>query len=178
MPTLAYEYYKYDDYKQWKGDWELINGYPVAMAPSPFGPHQKLLISISTDISISLKNCKNGCFVYAELDYIVDEYTVLRPDISVTCKKIKDFIKTPPKFIVEILSPSTIKKDLTVKFGIYEKEGIEFYMMVDYILKKVKLFKLIDFKYRKIDEKIDGKMEVEINGCKVIFNIDEWWEEI
>ncbi len=35
MPPLAQliEYYTYDDYKEWDGDWELIDGVAYAMAP-------------------------------------------------------------------------------------------------------------------------------------------------
>jgi Uma2 family endonuclease len=176
---LAYKpIYTYEDYKKWKGDWELIDGNAIAMAPSPFGPHQNLLVSIASDIRNSLRNCKNGCFVYAELDYIVDEINVLRPDISLVCEKVKDFIKIAPKLIVEILSPSTSIKDEKVKFEIYEKEGVEFYMIVDYKLKKVRLFKLVNSKYQKIDEKVNGIMKIKINGCEISFNIDEWWEMI
>ena len=36
----AIEYYTYEDYKLWEGDWELIRGFPVAMAPSPVILHQ------------------------------------------------------------------------------------------------------------------------------------------
>jgi Uma2 family endonuclease len=176
---LAYKpIYTYEDYKKWKGDWELIDGNAIAMAPSPFAPHQNLLVSIATDIRNSLRNCKNGCFVYAELDYIVDEINVLRPDISLVCEKVKDFIKIAPKLIVEILSPSTSIKDEKVKFEIYEKEGVEFYIIVDYKLKKVRLFKLVNSKYQKIDEKVNGIMKIKINGCEISFNIDEWWEMI
>ena len=34
------ERYTYQDYLLWKGDWELVNGYPYAMAPSPNINHQ------------------------------------------------------------------------------------------------------------------------------------------
>ena len=34
------ERYTYQDYLLWKGDWELVNGYPYAMAPSPVRSHQ------------------------------------------------------------------------------------------------------------------------------------------
>ncbi len=177
MSLAAYKVpYTYEDYKNWKGDWELINGDAIAMAPSPFGPHQNLLVNIAADIRNSLKKCDGKCFAYAELDYIIDEFNVFRPDISVVCKKIKDFIKIPPKLVVEILSPSTALKDKTVKFETYEKEGVEFYMMVDYELKKVKLYKLIDYKYRKIDEKSEGEMAIDIEKCKIVFNLDDWWE--
>lgn len=36
------ERYTHKDYMLWKGDWELINGYPFAMAPSPNRTHQWL----------------------------------------------------------------------------------------------------------------------------------------
>ena len=175
--SLAYKLpYTVKDYKLWEGDWELIDGEAVAMAPSPFGPHQQLLLSIGSDIKNALSKCKNGCFVYAELDYIVDEFNVIRPDISVVCKKITEFIRTPPKMVVEILSASTALKDKTTKFQTYEKEGVEFYMMVDYMTKQVKLYKLIDYKYRKIEDQDEGKMELKLQGCNVVFDIDEWWE--
>ena len=175
--SLAYRLpYTYEDYQMWDGDWELINGDAVAMAPSPFGPHQNLLVNIAADIRNSLKKCNNNCFAYVELDYIIDEFNVFRPDISVVCEKIKDFIRTPPKLIVEILSKSTALKDTTVKFETYEKEGVEYYLMVDYELKSVKLYKLIDYKYQKIDDKTGGQMKADINGCIIDFDIDDWWE--
>ncbi|MRI58592.1 MAG: Uma2 family endonuclease [Epsilonproteobacteria bacterium] len=177
--ALAYKLpYTYKDYSQWEGDWELINGEAVAMAPSPFGPHQSLLIAISSDIRNALKKCPKRCFVYAELDYIIDEFNVFRPDIALVCQKVKDFIRIPPKLIVEILSPSTALKDRTIKFQTYQNEGVEYYMMVDYELRKVALYKRIDFEYKKIDEKEGGVMEMGIESCKVEFFIDEWWEVI
>ena len=177
MSNLAYEIrYTVDDYKQWEGEWELIGGRAVAMAPSPFGPHQAIVSEIIFDMKRSFEKCKKECLVYTELDYIVDEETVLRPDVLVSCQKIKDFAKKAPKFIVEVLSPSTASKDKNIKFPIYEKEGVPLYMMVDYTLQKVKLYKLMDGTYRKIAEEIDGKMSVDFDGCTLEFDIDRWWQ--
>jgi hypothetical protein len=39
-------YYTYEDYKQWEGNWELINGIPYAMAPSPLKKHQLVAVRI------------------------------------------------------------------------------------------------------------------------------------
>ena len=39
----AVEYYTYDDYCQWKGDWELVSGVPLAMAPAPMIQHLMIL---------------------------------------------------------------------------------------------------------------------------------------
>ena len=59
-----------------------------------------------------------------------------------------------------------------------EGEAVGVYMMVDYELKKVKLYRLINFKYQKIDEKDGGVMGIEVDGCKIEFNIDDWLEVV
>ena len=176
MSNLAYEIrYTIEDYKHWEGDWELIYGQAVAMAPSPFGPHQAIVSEIIFDLKSSLQRCDKECFVYAELDYIVDEETLLRPDILVSCQKIKDFAKKAPELIAEVLSPSTAIKDKNIKFSIYEAERVLYYMMVDYKLQKVKVYKLQEGAYQKIAEEIDGVMELNFKGCTLEFHIDRWW---
>ena len=65
----AIEYYTYDDYKHWEGDWELIRGFPVSMAPNPFRIHQ-LLISM-----------------------IINEDTVVKPDVYFTCNEDRKYLR-------------------------------------------------------------------------------------
>ncbi len=71
-------HYTVEDYKQWEGNWELIEGIPFAMAPSPFGKHQRIYFLIAKQIEEQIENCPKECFVYQELDWIVDEHTVLK----------------------------------------------------------------------------------------------------
>ena len=42
--------YTFEDYQQWKGDWELWQGIPIAMTPSPFGPHQRVAMRLATKL--------------------------------------------------------------------------------------------------------------------------------
>ena len=42
--------YTVDDYSQWKGDWELWDGVPIAMSPSPFDRHAELMASLITQL--------------------------------------------------------------------------------------------------------------------------------
>ena len=35
-------HYTVSEYARWEGDWELIDGVPIAMSPSPFGPHERV----------------------------------------------------------------------------------------------------------------------------------------
>lgn len=62
---------------------------------------------------------------------INDDY--LCPDIMIICdrKYLKgSFYNGIPKFIVETASPSTAKRDRTVKKDIYEQSGVEEYWIV------------------------------------------------
>ena len=94
----AYEHiprYTYSDYAQWEGNWELINGYPHAMSPSPARKHQFVCTELVVNIHTTLKketNC-GDCFVYQELDWIISDDTTVRPDIMIVCGKIEgDFL--------------------------------------------------------------------------------------
>lgn len=93
------ERYSYNDYKLWEGDWELVNGYPYAMSPSPKRAHQLFSTMFSGEFRNALKinklNC--DCEVYMELDWIVNDNTEVRPDCMVVCGEFKeDFLTFPP----------------------------------------------------------------------------------
>jgi hypothetical protein len=49
--------YTYEDYVQWEGRWELIQGIPYAMTPAPSIGHQV----ISSRINWQLRNLLQDC---------------------------------------------------------------------------------------------------------------------
>ncbi|WP_187647460.1 Uma2 family endonuclease [Nitrosophilus labii] len=118
--------YAYEDYKLWQGDWELIEGYPFAMSLSPSGKHQKLMSKLLRVFDEELENCE--CDVYPKLDWIVDEKNVVRPDLAIYCEDIEEYPKTTPKIIIEIVSKSSATKDEDIKFELYAKEGVKYYI--------------------------------------------------
>ena len=174
---LAIEYiprYTIEDYKLWKGDWELIDGIAFAMTPSPFGKHQKLAARISQILLNKLDNCeKNETNVYVELDWIVNENTVVRPDVSVLCEDVEEFIITPPKVVFEIVSKSTALKDEKIKFELYEKEKVEYYVLVYPDLEKVRAFRLESNKYEKIFDNYKEYLNLIICGCDTSLDIEK-----
>ena len=172
------ETYTYEDYKRWKGDWELIKGVPLAMAPSSFGIHQILSVAFSKILDEIIEECED-CFVMIEEDYIVDEETILKPDVAVVCNEdIYSFIKNTPKLIVEVISPSTIKRDEEVKFKIYEEEGVEWLILVYPNILKAKLYHLENGKYKKIGDFTEGKFRIEIDGCEGDIDFDKAFKKI
>lgn len=170
MTNVAYsEYYTYEDYKRWEGDWELIDGVPYAMAPAPVKKHQFLASKIVVELSNTLE-CEN-CEVLVEVDYKVNEETVLRPDVVVTCDDFGvEYLIKAPEIVFEIISSSTARRDEIYKFSIYEQEGVRFLVLVypDDLIAKV--YKNIDGKFKKIGDFSKEIFDFEMCGVKVDFD--------
>jgi len=165
MSAQPIEYYSYEDYKHWEGSWELIDGIAYAMAPSPIFSHQSVAYEIARLLGNELEECEK-CQVLGEIDYKVDEYTVLKPDVLIVCEKFKAYVTKAPKLIVEVISPSTAKRDEKAKFDIYEKERVGYYILVYPEDRMVKAYKNSDDGYEKILSD-DDEYEFNIDGCEV-----------
>ncbi|MEP7237840.1 MAG: Uma2 family endonuclease [Ferruginibacter sp.] len=168
------ERYTYQDYLLWKGDWELVNGYPYAMAPSPNRNHQwfssKFIQLSANEIDKISSSCQ--CQVYSELDWVIDEDSVVRPDCMIVCGNFTDdFLNFPPVLIVEISSPSTKLRDRNTKFNLYEMKGVRYYIISNTENKAVEVFELISGKYL---QKTDTSFNLTQN-CAVILDVYSLW---
>ncbi len=172
----VYEYYTYEDYVNWEGDWELIDGIAYAMAPSPLKSHQNLLSIVNFLFQKELWQCKK-CNAFIEMDYKVNEETVLRPDLSILCKEDKEekFISIAPDLIVEIVSPKTARRDEKIKFEIYEKEGVKYYILLYPNDKKAKVYENKDG-FKKIGDFREESYEFDLNGCRAKIDFKEMFE--
>ncbi len=176
--NLAKKYlprYTYEDYKLWEGDWELIEGFPYAMAPSPFGEHQRVAFELAHQTRNQLEDCPQKCFVYPELDWVVKEDTVIRPDIMVLCKRVKEHLREPPEVVVEVVSPSTAQKDENLKFELYQREGVRLYLLVYPDIPKVRAFRLVRSRYKKFFDSDEGELEFEVGDCSLSVRVDRLW---
>jgi len=171
--------YTYADYLTWFDDKarELINGIIIKMAPAPLRTHADVSANISGYLWSFIKKNKGKCKVYsAPFDVRFPKHgetannkidTVVQPDICVIC----DYSKLDelgccgaPDMIVEILSPSTFKKDVYEKFALYQEFGIKEYWIVHPKDKTVTVFILQENgKYNEgITYEAEGKVPVYI----------------
>jgi len=169
--------YTVEDYFQWEGDWELIEGVPYAMAPSPFADHQRVSFLIANQIENQLEECLKECKVYLELDWIVNENTVVRPDVLVVCGKVKEFVKKPPEVVFEVVSKSTATRDEQLKFQLYEREKVNYYALVYPSIKKMRVFKLTGGRYDKVFDSDTGSFKFEIE-CPFLVDLDYLWKRV
>jgi Uma2 family endonuclease len=138
--------YSYADYLTWRFEQsvELIRGKVFKMSPAPSVKHQKLSREL---LRIFLNYFKKGspCDLFsAPFDVRLldkkkssranqDVYTVVQPDISVICDKDKldeQGCIGAPDLIVEILSPGNSKKEMKIKYALYEEAGVREYWIV------------------------------------------------
>ena len=134
--------YTYADYLTWqfKERVELILGKIFKMSPAPKTDHQIISMQLSASLSRYLqgKYCKVFAAPFdvriAETDSNTDSIsTVVQPDISVICDATKideNGCLGAPDLIVEILSDSTVKRDLHEKYELYERVGVREYWIV------------------------------------------------
>ena len=167
--------YTYDDYLNRDDDvrFELIDGVIYLLA-TPARVHQ----GISGEIHVQLYNFLKGkpCKVYyspfsVRLSVGEGSDTVLEPDLVVICDmSIMDDrgCVGAPDMVIEILSPSTSKKDMTIKFDKYLQAGVKEYWIVSPDSKTVLVHILKDGKYyTKAYSDTDTISVHVLEGCKI-----------
>ena len=170
MAAQMIEYYTYDDYKTWEGEWELIDGIPLAMAPAPMRKHQSLATVIIAELHNQLEECTQ-CEVLGEIDYKVSDDTILKPDVVLTCKETNDtYLTKAPEIVVEIISKSTAKRDEKYKFEIYEREKVSYYILVYPDDLRAKVYKLEGSRYDKQGDFLQESYTFEETSCGIVLD--------
>jgi Uma2 family endonuclease len=117
---------------------EIISGELYVWKSAPNRRHQQIVREIVLELGFYSKTTGSGQVYFAPLDVYFDlEKTVLVPDITFTIKENAEVIFDdygiigPPDLVVEVLSPSTRRRDLTVKKRVYESSGVKEYWIID-----------------------------------------------
>ena len=115
---------------------ELIDGaFFVMEAPSV--PHQLLLSILSCELRSYVKMSGGSCAVLSApcaVQLNRDDRTVVEPDVMVVCDRGRLNRRGcfgAPDFIIEVLSPQTKRKDMTIKTEKYSAAGVREYWLVD-----------------------------------------------
>ncbi|SMP73894.1 Endonuclease, Uma2 family (restriction endonuclease fold) [Desulfonatronum zhilinae] len=135
LPALKPDGFTYQDYLTWPDQerWEIIHGEAFAMTPAPSTRHQTLVGNFFFEIKKSLLAGKSPCAVFtAPTDVVLDERTVVQPDLFIVCDKAKvtpKSIQGAPDLVIEIVSKATAFKDTVIKKQLYEEFGVTEYLL-------------------------------------------------
>ena len=115
---------------------ELIDGEMFMMA-SPLRIHQDIIMQLAIEIGLYIRKNKGTCKVYTApfaVHIKKDNRNYVEPDISVICdrdKLDKKGCQGAPDWVIEILSPSSVKMDCERKVRLYRETGVREYWIVD-----------------------------------------------
>ena len=177
--AIAYQdYYTFEDYQHWQGDWELIEGMPYAMTPSPTVTHQTVGFNVASQIKLNLNNQSNhceDCSVLMETDWQVSNDTVIRPDVMVICQELGEKVEVTPELIIEVVSPSSTRRDEVMKFDLYQREGVFNYILVYPERRLAKAYQNSLGGFRKFGDYSTEKVEFLIQECRLYIDFNLIW---
>ena len=139
--------------------YEIIGGEKF-MAPAANLDHSGVISRLVTVFSNYFLEHKSGYVFSDDVDVHFSDGTLFKPDLVVVLKSNEKILASrkaiygAPDMVVEVLSHSTRKKDLTIKKDVYETQGVREYWIIDPRAKSVSVYLLRDGKYYLDDEYI------------------------
>lgn len=151
--SLRTKHWTYRDYYALNDDkrYEVIEG-ELIMTPAPSFKHQDVSAKLGNLIFNHVNGKKLGKVVFSPIDVVLSDDIALQPDIVYISNKNTGIIKDagvfgPPDMVIEVISPTSIYKDMHVKKSIYEKAGIKEYWLVFPDEKVIEIFSIEKGRY-------------------------------
>ncbi|HEV2863798.1 MAG TPA: Uma2 family endonuclease [Pyrinomonadaceae bacterium] len=115
---------------------EYVNG-EIIMPPTPTVLHQAVLGNLYYVLRTFVERVGLGRVFTSPLDVVLPTGDVVQPDIFLLTPKQTEKalgakrVEAVPLFLIEILSPGSVKHDTMTKRALYEKCGVREYWIVD-----------------------------------------------
>ncbi len=159
----------YDDFLQFPDDGkrhELIDGEHY-VTPSPNTKHQQVSGNLHWLIRSYLETHPIGKVFYAPFDVLFSQFDVVEPDLLfVSSARLSEVVTLKhviraPDLIVEIGSPSTRRRDETIKRRLYERSGVKEYWIVDPDVDVVRVYRPGEGSYTR-------PLELSLEACDTL----------
>lgn len=141
------EYYKLEDDQRY----EIIDG-QLLMAPAPDTSHQDWLGDLYSLLRSFVKMHKLGRLFFAPVDVVLDEENTVQPDLVFVSAKNAGIIQPraifgTPDLLVEVVSPSSDRRDRSQKMRLYARFGVKEYWIGDAAKRSLEIFTLKESRY-------------------------------
>jgi Uma2 family endonuclease len=115
---------------------ELIEG-EIVVAPSPAPMHQLVVHRLAVLLDRAIVEADLGLVLESPLDVYLEDFNVFQPDLIVLLHdRIELFgvakVESAPSLAVEIVSPSTGRRDRVAKRDIYARFAVPEYWLIDH----------------------------------------------
>lgn len=183
--------YSYADYLLWKFTErvELIKGKIFQMSPAPSRKHQVAAGILYRYLDRYFE--KHSCGLYfAPFDVRLINFkkstedqtvfSVVQPDLCVVCDRSKLDDRGcigSPDLVIEILSPGNSKKEMGIKFSLYEENLIPEYWIVEPAENAIFVYTLQNGKYIGLKPCIEGEIITSPLFPELNFEIEKIFED-
>ena len=114
--------------------YEVVGG-ELRMSPAPKVLHQIVVAQFTAVLTSLVREHGLGIVVCAPTDVILSDTDIVQPDVLFVRKDrlaiIGDQVRGAPDLVVEVLSQSTRKRDMTEKLALYATHGVGHYWIVN-----------------------------------------------
>jgi Uma2 family endonuclease len=118
---------------------ELLYGRFVLMT-SPVVRHQDVVLRLAR-LLLDFADTHAGRAIMAPMDVRLADHSVVQPDVlyvtSGNLSVLHERVRGAPDLVIEVLSPSTARRDLGEKLKLYAESGIREYWVVDPVGKAI-----------------------------------------
>ena len=140
----------YQDYANLEGDerYELLDGELILVA-SPNRDHQMISLRLASRMLSFVDENDLGWVFDAPFDVLLTDTDTVQPDVMFVSRE-REHISTPaniqgaPDLVVEILSPSSSRRDWREKRELYARHGVLEYWIIDPTNRIVSVMQLQD----------------------------------
>ncbi len=125
--------------------YEAIDG-DLYVTPAPKPRHGRIAYELVQALHPLLVRPGHGCVFFAPIGVeFPDTEEGVQPDILFIANERldiigEDWIRGAPDLVIEILSPSTARRDRTLKLNLYQRQGVAEYWIVDPETKTVEVW--------------------------------------
>lgn len=145
QPAFERRDWTYDDYLRLDDDtrYEIIEGV-LEVVPAPDVNHQRIASKLNDALRRYVEKHALGETFFAPLDVKLNDRNVVQPDLLFVSRERSAIlgrdVQGPPDLAVEIISPSSTKRDRLVKRQLYERFGVKEYWVVDPVARSIDVF--------------------------------------
>jgi Uma2 family endonuclease len=153
------EYYRLDDDQRH----EIING-NLLMTPAPDTWHQDWSRELSMLLVTHVKRHQLGKVFIAPVDVVLDQENTVQPDLVFIATANLGIVQRraifgTPDLVVELISPSSVRRDRYDKRELYTRFGVKEYWIGDPANKSLEILTLKDGRYElHCAAEIQGKL--------------------
>ncbi|WP_135554322.1 Uma2 family endonuclease [Paenibacillus cymbidii] len=148
LPLIKESGWTVEDYYNMPDDgnrYELVDG-KLELMTSPLIEHQLVSKQLENTLTNSCEN--EYVILHAPVDVVISQKETRQPDILMIHRSRQHIIEVrnivgPPDLVVEIVSPSTVKRDRVGKLRSYARFGVPEYWIVDPMYKTLEQYVLI-----------------------------------